>query len=154
MIPKEAGVDLLEKQRPLKLQEALRKITLSVRKDRMARAWTELGVCDEDQYAFLRGKSTIQPAMIKRLVLERAKHHGLDMVMLDVDLAKAYDSVDRWVKAQSAVSSKAFARNVGAGRPSPGGGAQSAHAQGRADCSSQRSAVRWVHGMRVATLER
>ena len=36
--------------------------------------------------------------MIKRLVLERAKHHGLPLVMVDVDLHKAYDTVDRWVK--------------------------------------------------------
>ena len=98
MIPKEVGVDELGKQRPLKLQEVLKKLTLAVRKDRMAAAWGALGVCDKDQYAFLRGKSTIQPAMIKRLVLERAKHYGLPLIMVDVDLHKAYDCVDRWVK--------------------------------------------------------
>jgi hypothetical protein len=36
--------------------------------------------------------------MIKRLLLERAKHHGLPMVAAELDWMKAYDSVDRWVK--------------------------------------------------------
>jgi len=60
LIPKESGVDELEKQRPLKLQEALKKITIGIRKNRMAKLWHKLGVCDESQYAFLRGRSTIQ----------------------------------------------------------------------------------------------
>jgi hypothetical protein len=68
MIPKEAGVDVIEKQRPLKLQESLKKVTVGIRKDRMARAWERLGVCDASQFAFLRGRSTVQPAMIKRLL--------------------------------------------------------------------------------------
>jgi hypothetical protein len=34
MIPKEAGVDVIEKQRPLKLQESLKKATAGIRKDR------------------------------------------------------------------------------------------------------------------------
>jgi len=59
MIPKETGVDAIEKQRPLKLQEALKKVTVGIRKDRMASAWERLGVCDASQYAFLRGRSTI-----------------------------------------------------------------------------------------------
>jgi hypothetical protein len=32
MIPKEAGVDVIEKQRPLKLQESLKKVTVGIRK--------------------------------------------------------------------------------------------------------------------------
>ena len=36
--------------------------------------------------------------MIKKLLLERAKHYGLPMVIVDIDLFKAYDSVDWWVK--------------------------------------------------------
>jgi hypothetical protein len=58
LIPKESGVDELEKQRPLKLQEALKKITIGIRrtKNRMAKLWHKLCVCDESQYAFLRGK--------------------------------------------------------------------------------------------------
>ena len=98
MIPKEQGVELITQQRPLKLQETMKKVTLAVRKNRMARVWQQLGLCSADQYAFLRGKSTMQPAMIKKLLLERAKHYGLPMVMVDIDLFKAYDSVDRWVK--------------------------------------------------------
>jgi hypothetical protein len=61
MIPKEAGTDAIEKQRPLKLQESLKKVTVGIRKDRVARAWERLGVCDAIQFAFLRGRSTIQP---------------------------------------------------------------------------------------------
>ena len=59
MTPKETGVDAIENQRPLKLQEALKKVTVGIRKDRMASAWERLGVCDASQYAFLRGRSTI-----------------------------------------------------------------------------------------------
>jgi hypothetical protein len=44
-------------------------------------------VCDASQFAFLRGRSTIQPAIIKRLLLAA-----------ELDWMKAYDSVDRWVK--------------------------------------------------------
>ena len=98
MIPKEQGVDHITKQRPLKLQESLKKITVGLRKDRMVAAWRLLGICDESQYAFLRGRSTIQPAMIKKLLLERAKHYGLPAAMADLDFHKAYDTVDRFVK--------------------------------------------------------
>ena len=98
LIPKESGVDELEKQRPLKLQEALKKITIGIRKNRMAKLWHKLGVCDESQYAFLRGRSTIQPAMIKRLLLERAKFYNLPMIVADIDFNKAYDSIDRHIK--------------------------------------------------------
>ena len=44
------SVDDLDKQRPLKLQEALKKLALGIRKDRMSAAWTALGVCSDDQY--------------------------------------------------------------------------------------------------------
>jgi hypothetical protein len=98
MIPKESGVDLLEKQRPLKLQEALRKVTVGIKKNRMAKLWHKFDICDESQYAFLKGRSTIQPAMIKRLLLERARYHGLSMVVADIDFNKAYDSIDRHIK--------------------------------------------------------
>jgi hypothetical protein len=63
MIPKEEGEDLLTKMRPLKLQEALKKVTVGVKKDRMVNAWHKLGLCDESQYAFLKGRSTVQPAL-------------------------------------------------------------------------------------------
>jgi hypothetical protein len=43
MIPKEAGVDVIEKQRPLELQESLKKAPAGIRTDRMARAWERLG---------------------------------------------------------------------------------------------------------------
>jgi hypothetical protein len=98
MIPKESGVDLLEKQRPLELQEALRKVTVGTEKNRMARLWHKFNICDESQYAFLKGRSTIQPAMIKRLLLERARYHGLSMVVADIDFNNAYDSIDRHIK--------------------------------------------------------
>jgi hypothetical protein len=40
---------VIEKQRPLELQESLKKVTAGIRKDRMARAWERLGVCDTMQ---------------------------------------------------------------------------------------------------------
>jgi hypothetical protein len=67
-------VDVIEKQRPLKLQELLKKVTVGIRKDRVARAWERLGVCDASQFAFLRGRSTIQPARIKRLCYLREQN--------------------------------------------------------------------------------
>jgi hypothetical protein len=69
-LPKKAGVDVIEKQRPLELQEPLKKEAVGIRKDKVARAWERLGVCDASQFAFLRGRSAIQPAVIKRLLLE------------------------------------------------------------------------------------
>jgi hypothetical protein len=46
----------------------------------------------------LKGRSTVQPALIKRLVLEQAASSGSPLVMTDIDFSKAYDTVDRFVK--------------------------------------------------------
>ena len=62
-------MDVIEKQRPLKLQESLKKATAGIRKDRVARARERLGVCDASQFAFFSGRSTVQPAMTKMLLL-------------------------------------------------------------------------------------
>jgi hypothetical protein len=43
-----------------------------------------MGLCDEQQYTFLKDRSTVQPAMLKRLV--------------DIDFSKAYDTADWFVK--------------------------------------------------------
>jgi hypothetical protein len=69
LIPNESVVDILEKQRPLRLQEVLRKVAVGIKKNRIAKLWHKFDICDESQYAFLKGRSTIQPAKIKRLLL-------------------------------------------------------------------------------------
>jgi hypothetical protein len=62
----------------------------------MAKSWHKFDICDESQYAFLKGRYTIQPAMIKRLLLDsRASEvswikHGS---VADIDFNKAYDSI-------------------------------------------------------------
>jgi hypothetical protein len=45
MIPKESGVDLLEKQRPLELQEALRKVAAGIKKNRVKQNETNSNEC-------------------------------------------------------------------------------------------------------------
>jgi hypothetical protein len=58
----------------------------------------ENGIIDENNYAFLTGKSTMQPLMIKKMILEEAEKWKRKLTLIDVDFSKAYDSTEKFVK--------------------------------------------------------
>jgi hypothetical protein len=60
--------------------------------------WKSNGIIDKDNFAFLTGLSTMQPLMIKKLILENAKYHDKDLTLLDIDFSKAYDSTEKFAK--------------------------------------------------------
>jgi len=96
--PKEEGNPDINKRRPLMYYEVLRKICIGIRVRRVLNIWRKNGIIDENNYAFLTGKSTMQPLMIKKMILEEAKFYNKDLTLIDVDFSKAYDSTERFAK--------------------------------------------------------
>ena len=43
---------------------------MGIRLGKIMRIWKNKGIIDENNYAFLTGKSTTQPLMIKKMILE------------------------------------------------------------------------------------
>ena len=64
--PKEDGNPDINKRRPLMYYEVLRKMCIGMRVRRVLNVWQKNGIIDENNYAFLTGKSTMQPLMIKK----------------------------------------------------------------------------------------
>jgi hypothetical protein len=54
----------LTKMRPLKLQEALKKVTVGIKHDRMGNARQLMGLGADQLDAVRKGRSTVHPAMI------------------------------------------------------------------------------------------
>ena len=65
-IPKEAGNPDINKRRPLMYYELMHTMHIGIRLHRVAKVWLRHGIIDENNYAFLSGKSTMQPLMIKK----------------------------------------------------------------------------------------
>ena len=100
-IPKEPGNPDQLKQRPLKLQEVMRKITLGIKKNHLIEVWHEHKLISPQQFAFMKGWSTSEPIMIKKLSLELARLTKQSILALDEDLKRAYDQTERFVKEMS-----------------------------------------------------
>jgi hypothetical protein len=98
---KEPGNPDQMSKRPLKLQNVMRKMWIGILKNRMVRVWYRHGVINEDQHAFLRGKSTAQPIYLRKFILEDAVDNNKFVGLTDIDLARAYDQTERWVKEMS-----------------------------------------------------
>jgi hypothetical protein len=73
-------------KRPLKHQNVLRKLWIGVLKNREVKVWYQHGLIDEDQHAFLRGKSTATPIYTRKMALAEAHYRRLFAAMGDVDL--------------------------------------------------------------------
>ena len=97
-IPKEAGNMDINKRRPIMYYEVLRKLHVAVKLKEVLNVWRTNGVLDDDNYAFLTGRTTVQPLMIKKMILEDAKFFNKDLTMVDVDFSKAYDSTEKFAK--------------------------------------------------------
>ena len=97
LIPKKEDDDRVTKQRPLKLQETLRKLTVNIQRKRMTKVWRKLKLLSPDQYAFVNAGSTTEPALLKKLVIEDAAFHGKDLAVCDEDMSKAYDTASPFI---------------------------------------------------------
>ena len=96
--PKEDGNPDINKRRPLMYYEVLRKMCIGMRVRRVLNVWRRHGIIDENNYAFLTGKSTMQPLMIKKMILEEAEKLKKKLTLIDVDFSKAYDSTEKFAK--------------------------------------------------------
>ena len=56
----------INKRRPLMYYEVLKKMFMGIRLGKIMQIWKNKGIIDENNYAFLTGKSTTQPLMIKK----------------------------------------------------------------------------------------
>ena len=74
---------------------------MGILKNRMVEVWYKHKIIDENQHAFLRGKSTAQPIYLRKFILADAVHKNKFVGLTDIDLARAYDQTERWVKEMS-----------------------------------------------------
>jgi len=100
-IPKEAANTDIKKRRPIMYYEVLRKLHIFVKTKQVLQVWLRNGMIDDDNYAFLTGRTTVQPLMIKKMLLEDAKFYNKAPTMVDVDFSKAYDSTEKFAKDMS-----------------------------------------------------
>ena len=72
-VPKEEGNPDQAKQRPIKLQEVLRKLTVGIKKNALQEIWHAHGLISPQQFAFMKGWSTAEPILLKNLTIEQAR---------------------------------------------------------------------------------
>jgi hypothetical protein len=65
-VPKEEGNMDIKKRRPLMYYEVLRKLSVGIRVKKVLKVWRDNKIIDDDNYAFLTGRTTVQPLMIKK----------------------------------------------------------------------------------------
>ena len=53
------------------------------------------GQLEEEQYGFRHGRSTVDPILSMRRLMEKHWEYGKELVMTFLDIEKAYDSVPR-----------------------------------------------------------
>ena len=68
---------------------------MGIRLGEIMKVRREKGIVDKNNYAFLTGKSTTQPLMIKKMILEEVEKLKKKIALLDIDFAKAYDSTEK-----------------------------------------------------------
>jgi len=100
-IPKEEGNTDMNKRRPIMFYEVLRKLSVGIRVKKVLKVWSRNGIIDDDNYAFLTGRTTVQPLMIKKMMLEDAAYNDKTIAMVDIDFSKAYDSTEKFAKEMS-----------------------------------------------------
>ena len=73
---------------------------IRIRLGSIMQIWKNKGIIDENNYAFLTGKSTTQPLMIKKMILEEVGSSQIKkkIALLDIDFSKAYNSTEEFAK--------------------------------------------------------
>ena len=100
-IPKEAGNPAIDRRRPIALLEVMRKLCLGVKKNEVFEVWNKHNLIDKDYFAFMKGKTTTDAILIKRLMLEEAKREKKSLITLDIDYKAAFDKVPYFIKEMS-----------------------------------------------------
>ena len=100
-IPKEPGNPAIDRRRPIALLEVMRKLCLGAKKNEVFNVWIKHGAIDKDNFAFMKGKTTTDAILIKRLMLEDAKMHKKSLITLDIDYKAAFDKVPYFIKEMS-----------------------------------------------------
>ena len=97
-VPKDIGITKIDRLRPLKFLDVVRKLVVGIIKDRMCAVWIQNGLLSEEQYAFIADRNITTPAITRRLMMEDAQSRQRPLVLLDIDLTHGYDTVETWVK--------------------------------------------------------
>jgi len=63
-VPKEEGNADMKKRRPLMYYEVPRKLSVGIRVKKVLKVWRDNEIIDDDKYAFLTGRTTVQLIMI------------------------------------------------------------------------------------------
>jgi hypothetical protein len=71
---------------------------IGIRLHRVSKVWLKHGLIDDNNYAFLAGKSTMQPLMIKKMILEEAREKNKSLTLVEVGFSKAYNSTEEFTK--------------------------------------------------------
>ena len=93
-IPKVQGCMEVDKMRPLKFLEVLRKAAMGILNNRMGRGIERMGLLQEMQSAFRVGRGTAVPLLVSNLLCEHAMAHKEELHMEFLDAKRAYDSVE------------------------------------------------------------
>ena len=94
-IPKKEGENRLDQLRPLKLLEVSKKAVQGIVKGRMREELEREGVLDGQQHGFRTGLSTATAAIPIVASFKQAMRERADIHAVFLDIAKAYDSVER-----------------------------------------------------------
>jgi hypothetical protein len=102
-IEKVAGVRDLDKQRPITLQETLRKMLLGIKTRKMAAVWLRWKLISTDQYAFLAGLDCSSPLLIKKLLNDNATMTRRPLIQVLQDIHHAYDESNNAMGKEAAL---------------------------------------------------
>lgn len=69
-MPKEPGNPAIDRRRPIALLEVMRKLSSGAKKNEVYEIWLKNNAIDKDNFAFVKGKTTTNATLIKRLMLE------------------------------------------------------------------------------------
>ena len=93
-VPKEAGNFDINKLRPLKMQEVLRKAIMGILMRRFMRKCLGMGLIDEIQSGFVPGRDTSLPLLQLRAVMDYCNFYREDLVVVSQDIRHAYDTCE------------------------------------------------------------
>ena len=93
-IPKVAGCMEVDKMRPLKFLEVLRKAVMGILNARMVSGMERMGLLHEMQSAFRVGRGCPIPLLLSNLLCEHKMRNKGELHMTYLDAKRAYDSVE------------------------------------------------------------
>eukprot|EP01018_Ginkgo_biloba_P023451 Gb_23997 [translate_table: standard] len=92
-IPKEKGPSTFDRFRPISLCDVCYKIITKLMANRLERILPKL--IFEEQGRFVKGKQIVDNVVLAQEALHSAKIKKLKMMLIKLDMAKAYDRLDR-----------------------------------------------------------